>query len=183
MFGDATYQLLATMALPVIAGLTCLVVVMLQAPGASREPSDKTSPPPAQNPSDTLGPLSLSHAYDPDRNVLWDNQIVALQLIGSGAAIPELLALWKQYVHLFPELFEQTSFWDWIAFLRNCNLIGSTGNVIRLTSNGREFLNLLICNSGRVAEEWRLISLSSVMRRTKENDRGEKHDLRRGRRK
>ncbi len=151
MFGDPTYLLLATLALPVVAGFTCLFVVMFRASAQAQRDLDEASPP-AKNCRDTLGPLSISDAHDPERNILWDNQIIALQLIGTGTAIPELLALWKRYVHLYPELYEQTSFWDWLTFLQNCGLVEATGNVLRLTSNGREFLNLLICNSHALRE-------------------------------
>ena len=124
---------------------------MFQASAQAESHLGRTSPP-ANNSRDTLGPLSISDAHDPERNILWENQIVALQIIGTGTAIPELLALWKRYVHLYPELYEQTSSWDWLAFLQNCDLVEATGSVIRLTSNGCEFLNLLIGNSHALRE-------------------------------
>jgi hypothetical protein len=158
MFGDATSQLLATLVLPVVAGFVCLFVVMIKAPPL-RNALPKTSEPPAHNFSNIFGVLSVSDAYDPDRNVLWENQLFALQRIASDATIPELRTMWERYyLQLYPELYEGISFWEWLAFLKNCNLAESDGSVVRLTANGHEFLSLLTRNANhlrgkRVAHE------------------------------
>ena len=146
MFGDATLQLLAILLLPIAGGLICILLVMRQdAIRAGRY--KRITPQCAVNCNSTLGVLSIKDAYDPERDILWENQILALQRISSHAALPELLALWERYVHLYPELYEQTTFWEWLAFLQNCTLVQSSGNEVRLTPNGRQFLKYLISNA------------------------------------
>jgi hypothetical protein len=146
MFADPKCQLLV-LVLPIVAGFISVFVIMLQASTRIENHLRKASASPAMNSSDTLGVLSISDAYDPDRSVLWENQVFALQRIGSHVTIPELLVLWERYLRLYPELYEQTSFSDWLAFLQNCNLVEPNGNVVRLTANGRDFLNVLIRNA------------------------------------
>jgi hypothetical protein len=76
-------------------------------------------------PFDTLGVLSIADAYDADCSILWENQVFALQRVGSYVTIPELADLWGRYQHLYPELYEQTTFSDWIAYLQNYGLVAA----------------------------------------------------------
>ena len=140
MFSDPRCQLLAILVLPIVAGIICLFVIVIQRRTQNLQEPSKGS-------SDTLGVISIADAYDPDRSVLWENQVSALQHIGSCIMIPELLPIWERYMHLYPELYEQTTFSDWLGFLQNCNLAESAGDTVRLTANGRDFLNILICNA------------------------------------
>jgi hypothetical protein len=140
MFSDPTCQLLAILVLPIVAGIICVFVIVIQRPTQDiNEPS--------KNSSDTLDVISIADAYDPVRSVLWESQISALERIGSGLTYLELLPLWERCMHLYPELYEQTTFLKWLGFLQTCNLEESNGDVVRLTANGRDFLNVLICNA------------------------------------
>ena len=140
MPGDAASQLLAILALPVAAGLACLFVFILQ--NAANRHGVAPSPP-AANPSETFNVFSIADAYDAESCVLWESQILLLQRINARASMPELLELWSRYVHLYPELYEQISFWKWLVFLESCNLIESHGNGVLLTAYGCELLRYL----------------------------------------
>ncbi len=142
MLADDKSLLLAVFVLPIVAGVICWCLVVLRAPTRSQNHLRTLAV--CENSSDTLGVLSIADAYDPERSVLWENQVFALQRIGECITIPELSALWERYLRFYPELYEQTSFGVWIASLQNCNLVESCGNVVRLTANGRDFLNLLV---------------------------------------
>ena len=145
MFADEKFVMLAILVLPIAAGIICWFVVVLEAP--TRTQDGLHTAPPANVSHDTLGVLSIADVYDPDRSVLWENQVSALQRISASITIRELSALWGCYLRLYPELYEKTSFCAWLAFLQNCNLVESDGNVVRLSANGRDFLNLLARNS------------------------------------
>lgn len=140
MFSDPRCQLLAILILPVFAGLICLFVMLIQ---RSTQHLYELS----RNSGDTLGVLSIADAYDSDRHVLWENQVAVLQQIGSGITVLELFPLWIRYMHQYPELYEQTTFPDWLGFLQNCNLVEPNGDTVRLTANGRDFLKVLISNA------------------------------------
>ncbi len=144
MLADEKFVTLAILILPIAAGVICWFVVALEAPKLIQ--NGLCTPPPAKAPPDTLGVLSIADAYDPARSVLWENQVFALQRIGASITIRELSALWACYLRLYPELYENISFCVWLAFLQNCNLVESDGNVVRLSANGRDFLNLLARN-------------------------------------
>lgn len=145
MFGDATSDLLAIVVLPAVAGLVCLFLVIVQS--AKRAAIEKTHVPPSRVLRDTLGALSIADAYDPERNVLWEHQILALQRIGKQISFAELNGLWEHYLYLYPELYEGVTLCDWLAFLRDCNLARFEGSDLRLTKNGRNFLYFLITNT------------------------------------
>ena len=146
MFANETLAPFAILALPFVAGLVCWFMTVRQAPSRVQNHLCKRSPRPANSSGATLGVLAIADAYDPDRSVLWENQVGALQRIGSQITVQELALLWEQYLRLYPELYEETTFSDWLAFLQNCKLAESDGTVVRLTSNGRDFLNHLVHN-------------------------------------
>lgn len=146
MFGNETLLPFAIIASPFIAGLVCWFMTARQVQSRVQNLLCKSSPRPAKGSVNTLGVLVIADAYDPDRSVLWENQVGALQRIGSQITVQELAVLWEQYLRLYPELYEKTIFSDWLAFLQNCDLVESDGTVVRLTSNGRDFLNLLVRN-------------------------------------
>lgn len=145
MFGDATSELLAIVVLPAAAGLICLCLVILQ--NARAAANDKPQEPSCRQLRNTLGVLSITDAYDPERNVLWEHQILALQRIGKQINYAELDSLWQHYQYLYPELYEGVTLCDWLGFLRDCNLARFDGSNLRLTKNGRNFLDFLICNT------------------------------------
>lgn len=148
MFGNEAVGPLVILALPFVAGLVCwfMFVAARQAPSRVQGHLCKISPRTANSSGDTLGVLAIADAYDPNRSVIWENQVCPLQRIGSEIKVQELAVLWEQYLRLYPELYEKTIFSDLLAFLQNCNLAESDGTVVRLTSNGWDFLNLLVRN-------------------------------------
>lgn len=148
MFAEPKSLFFLMVMIPLVSGLVCLFIVKFQSPIQIRKPSciaDASSTPKAFD--DTLGVLSIADAYDSDRSILWENQVFALRRIGSHVTISELVDLWDRYQHLYPELYEQTTFSDWMAFLQNYGLVVSNGSLVRLTANGREFLKCLVCNA------------------------------------
>lgn len=147
MFTDPKSLFFMALMVPLVAGLVCLFVVKFQSHIQIRKLSGIAAAATAWKPFDTLGVLSIADAYDADCSILWENQVFALQRIGSYVTIPELADLWGRYQHLYPELYEQTTFSDWIAYLQNYGLVESNGSFVRLTANGREFLKCLVCNA------------------------------------
>lgn len=145
MFADATAPLLIIMT-PFVAGLVWLFIVKFQASAQTRKLLHTVAST-TRDPVDTLGVLSIADAYDPERSVLWENQAFALKRIGLQITVAELVVLWERYMQLYPELYEETTFSDWFAFLQNCNLVESSGSVVRLTANGHDFLDCLIGNA------------------------------------
>lgn len=133
MLGDATSQLLAVVVLPVAVGLFCMFVFLPQ--------NDEKA---AANSSEPFGVLSIADAYDIENRALWENQILLLQRIEARASLAELLELWSRYIHFYPELYEEISFWKWLRYLETCKLVEPHGNGVQLTDYGYEFLRYLV---------------------------------------
>ncbi len=144
MFGDPTSQLLAVVVLPVAAGLICLFVFLPQDAGTGTRLGKAPAAKSAANSSELFGVFSIADAYDTESCALWENQILILQRIRARASVPELLELWKRYVHFYPELYEEISLWKWLTYLENCKLVEPHGNGVQLTDYGRELLEYLV---------------------------------------
>lgn len=151
MFDGTTSQLLLVLVLPVVAGLLCLFVTEVREVMQTKNHLDEKLVLTASIPSNPVGVFSLADAYDCDHRVLWEIHVPALQLFESGITFPELCRLWQRYAGLYPELYEGTSAGDWLKFLQDCNLVENGDNLVRLTADGRDFVNFLIrsVNSSR----------------------------------
>ena len=88
--------------------------------------------------------LSLNEAFDPDHALLWSTQIPALRVIhqagGRGVKYAELLRAYHQAMRTFPELYEGSSFAQWLLFLHRSELIVLTTYRVKLTAFGRDLL-------------------------------------------
>ena len=88
--------------------------------------------------------IAIELAFDPDHAILWDTQVPALQLINSagphGAHIRRLYAWYCRSAALYPELYEGSSFKQWLEFLERVQLITRNPYRVALTPEGRDFL-------------------------------------------
>jgi hypothetical protein len=88
--------------------------------------------------------LSLDDAFDPNHAVLWSTQVPALQLIASAGAagVPynRLYAAYQKTAEAFPELYDGSSFAQWLSCLQRANLITLASHRVKITSYGRDFL-------------------------------------------
>jgi hypothetical protein len=88
--------------------------------------------------------LSLDDAFDPNHAVLWSTQVPELQLIASSgsAGVPynRLYAAYRKTAASFPELYDGSSFAQWLSCLERSNLITLTSYRVKITSYGRDFL-------------------------------------------
>jgi hypothetical protein len=88
--------------------------------------------------------LSIALAFDPDHAILWETQVPALELISSagppGVHIRQLYAWFGVAAARYPELYEGSSFKQWLDFLEKAQLITFDASRVALTSKGREFL-------------------------------------------
>ncbi len=87
--------------------------------------------------------MSIADAFDPERAMLWETQVPALQLISSGVPAARLFLFYARYPRNYPELFEDTTFEEWLQFLKRSNLVTVEQGEIRLTAEGVEFLHSL----------------------------------------
>jgi hypothetical protein len=88
--------------------------------------------------------LSLEDAFDPNHALLWSTQVPALQLIASGGSAGvsynRLYAAYQKTAASFPELYDGSSFAQWLSCLERSNLITLTSYRVKITSYGRDFL-------------------------------------------
>ena len=88
--------------------------------------------------------LSIAHAFDPERFMLWDTQLPLLEQLSSagpkGCALAQLYAFYLQLCRLFPELYEGSSFEHWLGFLVASELVRLETDHGYLTAEGRQFV-------------------------------------------
>ena len=89
--------------------------------------------------------LSVSEAFDPAHVILWSTQIPALQLIASGGSsgvdYRRILTAYEAAARVFPELYEGSSFAQWLFFLQRSELVTLTSYRVKITEYGRDFLH------------------------------------------
>jgi len=107
-----------------------------EASSQARAPTPRTCPKP-------FSLITIGDAFDPERAILWETQIPALQLISGGVPAARLFLLYACYPKRYPELFEGATFEEWLQFLKQCNLVEVAAGEIRLTAEGSEFLGSL----------------------------------------
>jgi hypothetical protein len=92
--------------------------------------------------------ICVAHAFEPSHAMLWDSQVPALEVIGSGGAkgvpIQRLFAAFCETAQLYPELYDGTNFEQWLEFLQNSRLIARNDYRVALTAEGQEFLHYLV---------------------------------------
>jgi hypothetical protein len=98
-----------------------------------------------------LGPLSqpfsavsILHAFDPERSMLWDIQLPLLeQLTSAGTKGAPLAQLYSFYIHLarrYPELYEGSRFEHWLGFLATSELVRMDADRAYITAEGLQFV-------------------------------------------
>jgi hypothetical protein len=136
MLESPTSELLAIILLPMFLGLFWLfAATTFRAPSAS-ERSRRYS-------ANRFALLSITDAFDPDHAIVWQSQAPALRLIGRGVALSVLSEFFRHFSSIYPELFEGIAFDEWLRFLQASELVVRVGPEVRLTANGREFLDYL----------------------------------------
>ncbi len=88
--------------------------------------------------------LSVCDAFEPEYAVVWETQAPALRLIAlaNKKGIPKqaLLTQYRRTSRMFPELYEGTSFQQWLDFLQRSELVSVRAGRVFITQQGTEFL-------------------------------------------
>ncbi|HET8666343.1 MAG TPA: hypothetical protein VFM10_00085 [Terriglobales bacterium] len=88
--------------------------------------------------------LSVCDAFESEYAILWETQVPALRLIASegakGVAIQRLHAFYERSSRRYPELYDGSSFQQWLGFLEQSELITATEHRVAITREGLEFL-------------------------------------------
>ncbi|HEV8523174.1 MAG TPA: hypothetical protein VGQ71_01635 [Terriglobales bacterium] len=88
--------------------------------------------------------LPLTLAFDPERAMIWETQVPALELIcrsgSKGLALERLHGCYLVAARRSPELFEGCKFEQWLAFLEQERLIVSDGERATITPEGYQFV-------------------------------------------
>lgn len=92
--------------------------------------------------------LPVSLAFDPEYAIIWDTQLPAMELISAagkrGVAIHHLFRCYLNDACHYPELYDGSSFRQWIQFLESAQLIACNHTRVVLTAEGREFLRFRV---------------------------------------
>jgi hypothetical protein len=92
--------------------------------------------------------LSVCDAFEPEYAVLWETQAPALQYVATagakGVTRPHLYAFYKRAACRYPELYEGSSFKQWLEFLEGSELIYDRGGRIGITPQGSQFLRFRV---------------------------------------
>jgi len=109
--------------------------------------------------SQPFSALSIVHAFDPERFMLWDTQLPLLQQLSSagirGNSLAQLHSFYLQLARRYPELYEGSSFEHWLGFLAMSELVRLETDRGCITAEGRqfvqEFLKCRVAARGRAA--------------------------------
>jgi hypothetical protein len=92
--------------------------------------------------------ISVAHAFEPGHALLWDTQVPALELINSGGSkgvpLQRLFSWYEGAAHTYPELYDGSSFEQWLEFLHSARLVVRNEYRVALTQEGQEFLHYLV---------------------------------------
>jgi hypothetical protein len=94
--------------------------------------------------SQPFSALSIVHAFDPERFMLWDTQLPLLEQLHSagskGCSLAQLYSFYLQLARRYPELYEGSSFEDWLGFLAASELVRLETDQGHITAEGRQFV-------------------------------------------
>lgn len=141
----STSHLLVIILAPTIMGFSWLFFVSLLHPAdprAQKAALKETHFPPI---------LAIADAFDPERQILWISQLPFLQAISAGGSFGACLRVCDNCLRQYPELYEGTSAESWLGFLRSNSLVEISGPRIRLTTDGRELLRVLLYQTNGAA--------------------------------
>ena len=89
-------------------------------------------------------PLSVSDAFDAEHVWLWHTQVDALRLLAAGGkrgvTFDRVYRAYQTAAVNFPELYEGSSFAQWLFFLQRSELVRLTGYRVILTDSGKSLL-------------------------------------------
>ncbi len=107
--------------------------------------------------SEPFSALSIVHAFDPERFMLWDTQLPLLEQLYSagpkGCSLAQMYSFYAQLARRYPELYEGSTFEHWLGFLAAAQLVRLETEHGYITADGRQFVQeFLKC---RVAAEGR----------------------------
>jgi hypothetical protein len=92
--------------------------------------------------------LSVCDAFEPEYAVLWETQAPALRFVAAagakGVTRPQLFALYKRTACQYPELYEGSSFQQWLEFLASSELVSVRDIRIGITPQGLQFLRFRV---------------------------------------
>ncbi len=92
-----------------------------------------------------LAGLSFEQAFDENYVLIWETQVPALRVIRStgvaGLPVKGLKPWFRRAARNYPALYDGFSFEEWLCFLYRAQLVQLSGNRVRLTSEGRGFLD------------------------------------------
>ena len=93
--------------------------------------------------SQPFSALSIVHAFDPERFMLWDTQLPLLEQLSSagpkGCSLAQLYSFYLQLAARYPELYEGSSFEHWLGFLAASELVRLETDQGYITAEGRQF--------------------------------------------
>jgi hypothetical protein len=88
--------------------------------------------------------LTLQKNFDPEHALLWATQVPALQMLSAaghrGLKYECLYRTFQKAARRYPELYDGSSFAQWLLFLERQALITMSWSRVRLTEHGMEFL-------------------------------------------
>ena len=94
--------------------------------------------------SQPFSALSVVHAFDPERSMLWDTQLPLLEQLSSagakGCSRAQIYSFYLQLSRRFPELYEGSSFEHWLGFLVASELVQLENDRAAITVGGRQFV-------------------------------------------
>jgi hypothetical protein len=94
--------------------------------------------------SQPFSALSIAYAFDPERFMLWDTQLPLLEQLRSagpkGYSLAQLYAYYLQLGRRYPELYDGSSFEDWLGFLAASELLRLDTDHGYITAQGRQFV-------------------------------------------
>ena len=124
-----------------VVGFVLIVSLLLLADLAERKHMRQLRLGPLSQP---FSALSIVHAFDPERFMIWDIQLPLLeQLCSAGArgrSLAELYGFYLQLARRYPELYEGSSFEHWLGFLTAAELLRLQTDRGYITAEGRQFV-------------------------------------------
>jgi hypothetical protein len=92
--------------------------------------------------------LSVCDAFEPEYAFLWETQAPALRFVAAagakGVTRPQLFAFYRRAACQYPELYEGSSFQQWLEFLEGAELVFARDGRIGITPQGLQFLRFRV---------------------------------------
>ncbi len=100
-------------------------------------------------PGEPFSVLAVALAFDPDHALVWETQVPMLQLMArsgrQGASLRRLHLAYLASATHYPELYDGSTFQQWLQFLQQAGLIVFKDQRATLTNEGQEFLHYRVC--------------------------------------